>query len=30
MSDPKFAKPCHGVLREQIERHPRVDDDACV
>jgi hypothetical protein len=30
MSDPKFAEPWHGVPREQIDWHPRVDHDACI
>ncbi|MDA8074610.1 MAG: FAD-binding oxidoreductase [Actinomycetota bacterium] len=30
MPDAKFAKPWHGIPREEIEWHPSVDDDACI
>jgi len=30
MSDPRFARPWHGVPREAIDWHPAVDEDACI
>ena len=30
MPDPKFAKPWHGVPRDQIDWHPTVDAEACI
>ena len=30
MPDPKFAKPWHGIPREQIDWHPTVDIAACI
>ncbi len=30
MPDPKFAKPWHGIPREQIVWHPAVDSAACI
>ena len=30
MPDPKFAKPWHGIPREQIAWHPTVDAAACI
>ena len=30
MPDVKFAKPWHGVPREEIDWHPQVDEDACI
>jgi len=30
MPDTKFAKPWHGVPREEIDWNPRVDEDACI
>lgn len=30
MTDPKFLQPWHGVPREEIDWHPRVDDDVCM
>jgi CDP-4-dehydro-6-deoxyglucose reductase len=30
LPDPKFAKPWHGIPREQIDWHPTVDEAACI
>jgi len=30
MPDPKFAKPWHGIPREQIDWHPTVNEEACI
>ena len=30
MPDPKFAKPWHGIPREEIDWHPRINEDACI
>jgi len=30
MPDPKFAKPWHGIPREEIPWHPTVDEDVCI
>jgi CDP-4-dehydro-6-deoxyglucose reductase len=30
MPDAKFTKPWHGVPRQEIDWHPRVDEDACI
>ncbi len=30
MPDPGFAKHWHGILREQIDWHPTVNETACI
>ncbi|MCD6375546.1 MAG: 4Fe-4S dicluster domain-containing protein [Caldisericaceae bacterium] len=30
MPDPKFAKPWHGIPREEIDWHPTVNEEACI
>ncbi len=30
MPDPKFAKPWHGIPREEIDWHPTVNEDVCI
>jgi CDP-4-dehydro-6-deoxyglucose reductase len=30
MPDPKFAKPWHGIAREEIDWHPTVNEDVCI
>ena len=30
MPDPKFAKPWHGIPREQIDWQPTVNEAACI
>ncbi|MFI5398660.1 MAG: hypothetical protein ACHQ9S_24290 [Candidatus Binatia bacterium] len=30
MTDPKSAKPWHGIPREQIDWHPTMNEAACI
>ncbi len=30
MPDPRFAKPWHGIPREEIDWHPTINEEACI